>query len=260
MTLPVGGPRGAWPEVAPVVRSLAARRVLALVSGYPRERRARQPIVVLQANIDDSGKGNRPVFVLAGFVATAERWAGFADEWQACLDVSPRLGSFKMNHAVNRTVQFRVARFPSQEMRDERLRAFVEIIDRHLPFGVACVVRSEDYEAVFRGRGSQQMNSPYFLAFYGIMQQVMRVQAIIGSPHPANFIFDEQGKEVGRALRHWERFKAAVPATLAHLVGNRPDSRKDHEWLPLQAADMLALGKTVCPPPRPGWLVLRCTW
>ena len=42
---------------------------------------------MLQACIDDSGwDGTSPVFVLAGYVAKAEAWDAFADEWRALLD------------------------------------------------------------------------------------------------------------------------------------------------------------------------------
>jgi hypothetical protein len=41
---------------------------------------------MLQAYIDDSGNdGKSPVFVLAGYVSTTEKWETFSDEWDAVL-------------------------------------------------------------------------------------------------------------------------------------------------------------------------------
>jgi hypothetical protein len=67
--------------------TLAAERVLALISGYPKAIRQRRRFMVLQAVIDDSGKGVDPVFVLAGFVLSAFKWSVFADQWKSILDV-----------------------------------------------------------------------------------------------------------------------------------------------------------------------------
>lgn len=156
MSEPVQTSRGSAPGTVPIARSAAAQRILALVCGYPRERRLKQPIVILQANIDDSGKGQHPVFVLAGFVASAERWTAFANDWQTCLDANPPIAYFKMKEAADRRDEFHSSRFPTDEHRNERLRAFMGIIDEHLPLGVACVVNHEDYGAVFKGRGSSR--------------------------------------------------------------------------------------------------------
>jgi len=47
--------------------------------------------MVLQAVVDDSGKGGGPVFVLAWFVLSAEQWIGFSDQWEVVLDAAPRI-------------------------------------------------------------------------------------------------------------------------------------------------------------------------
>jgi hypothetical protein len=41
---------------------------------------------MLQVCLDESGKGDPDVFVIAGYVSTTELWAKFSDEWQELLD------------------------------------------------------------------------------------------------------------------------------------------------------------------------------
>jgi hypothetical protein len=55
---------------------------------------------MLKAYFDDSGRGQDPVFVLAGFLSTAGRWAAFNEDWRKELDREPTLGRFKMQHAM----------------------------------------------------------------------------------------------------------------------------------------------------------------
>jgi hypothetical protein len=55
-----------------------------------------------------------------------------------------------------------------------------------------------------------------------------------------DFIFDEQGKQIGRALEAWKHFvEAASPEDKARM-GRRPISGDDKVDIPLQAADLLA--------------------
>jgi hypothetical protein len=55
--------------------------------------------MALQAFIDDSGRGQHPAFVLAGWIASPEQWAEFSDEWKRVLHQSPRIEFFKMGQA-----------------------------------------------------------------------------------------------------------------------------------------------------------------
>jgi len=96
----------------------SSEQVLALISGYPEEIRKPRKFLILQAAIDDSGKGGKPVFVLAGFVLNVYKWIVFADQWKAILDIPPKIEYFKMNEALQYTGQF--TNF-STTMRDERV-------------------------------------------------------------------------------------------------------------------------------------------
>jgi hypothetical protein len=72
------------------------------------------------------------------------------------------------------------------------------------------------------------------------MQSLFTVQAQHGFLQPVDFIFDEQGKQIGRALEAWKNFvEAASPDDQARM-GRRPISGDDKIDIPLQAADLLA--------------------
>jgi hypothetical protein len=46
---------------------------------------------MLQAWFDDSGKGQGPVYLLAGYLGNAAVWEQFAYDWQTELDREPQL-------------------------------------------------------------------------------------------------------------------------------------------------------------------------
>jgi hypothetical protein len=74
-------------------------RVMAMFSGIPSRLRFRQSVVVLQAVIDDSGRGQGPAFILAGWIADPGKWANFSDAWDTVLHAPPSIEYFKMSDA-----------------------------------------------------------------------------------------------------------------------------------------------------------------
>ena len=195
--------------------------------------------MVLQAAVDDSGKGIRPVFVLAGFVLSAAEWSAFADQWQDALDLSPRIEYFKMQEAWTFKGQF--SRF-STGQRDERLQKLVSVILAHRPLVIREVIHHEHYERHFKGRIAKRMDYPYFLCVKNIIGLLI-IHQLTKNWHPkepVDFIFDEQGKEGDVIQRTWQFTVENIPANFKPLLGNRPIHRNEKDFLPLQAADLLA--------------------
>ncbi len=81
---------------------------------------------MLRASFDDSAVGQGPVYVIAGWVAPAEKWVPFADDWHAVLDMRPRIEYFKFVEAINFSGEFLGI---SEEMRDEKLKLLLRIIE-----------------------------------------------------------------------------------------------------------------------------------
>lgn len=221
---------------------LPSQRMLALVSGLVREDRQNRlfMVAVYQCFVDDSDAGAGGPFVLAGFVSSIETWAQFADDWRAKLwNAKPRpLAYFKAKEAAARRGQFdgwTVAE------RDSLLRDhLLPLIERDALFGIGCLIDNDAYHRVFDKRLARSMDYPYTLAFYGVMHSLFTVQEQRGFLQPVDFIFDEQGKQAGRALEAWKHFvEAASPEDRARM-GRKPISGDDKVDIPLQAADLLA--------------------
>src|SRR5436305_305419 len=95
-------------------------------------KRRNRILVMLQAYFDDSLGGNfhgRPmVLVLGGFIATAEAWAAFSDEWQRILDFPPRISVFKMNDAMLGKGELRGV---PKDVRDEKIKLLASTANDH---------------------------------------------------------------------------------------------------------------------------------
>jgi hypothetical protein len=200
---------------------------------------------MLQAYIDDSGwDGKSPVFVLAGYIANAEQWERFSDDWQTVLDLNqPRsIKYLKMKEACrlgDRNSQF----FQwSGRDRDERLKQLIFAINRHVQHGIISVIPIEPYVRLFKGMfNPSALDRPYFLSFFGIMARLLRLTRQLSLDDRIEFVFDTQGNEsVALLTVEYEKFIALAPPELQGLSGGPPTFRKDEEARPLQAADMIA--------------------
>ncbi len=114
----------------------ANAHVWALVSGYPAKWRRGRQLLVLQVYIDDSASKDGKIFVLAGYIAPAENWAAFSNEWQAILDEEPRLERFKMHE---------MARSGVRRLRCER---FYRVIEKYVTGAISCVIDTNDLSEV----------------------------------------------------------------------------------------------------------------
>ena len=101
-----------------------------MLSGVPPRVRKRRTIVALQAYIDDSGRGQDSVFVLAGYLARPEEWSEFSKEWDGALNEHPKIEYFKMREAWNAKGEFENW---SKEDRDNKVVLLVDRINRMSP-------------------------------------------------------------------------------------------------------------------------------
>lgn len=193
---------------------------------------------MVQAYIDDSISADGVVYVLAGYLAPAQNWAAFSDEWQQFRDMKPAISYFKMNDAMGLDGEFK---FWSKQARDEKLSLLFGVIGDHATASVSCTLRTTDFKAVFGKDKSvpRQLRSPYYFLLYGMMQALAEHRDRLKITEPIDFIFDEQVIEKDRIMKDWELFKQASPVPLK-LIGDPPIFRDDKRVLPLQAADMYA--------------------
>jgi hypothetical protein len=163
----------------------AADRVWAMVSGLPSGKREHREFMVLQAYIDDSGnEPTSPVFVLAGFVASAGRWATFSNEWQSALDEPPGLAYFKMSEAESLREEFSIRKGWTEQKRDDRLITFARIIAKYAEFRVHASIRHEDFSKHIKSLRTPKRispsNNPFFILFHVRQVQYCPVAAVVG--------------------------------------------------------------------------------
>jgi Protein of unknown function (DUF3800) len=211
--------------------------ILPSLSGTPDPERRRRLLLVLHAYIDDSGQTEPPVFVLAGYVARAERWAEFSDAWKAALAGPPVLDYFKMWQASTREEQFKGW---SVEARDARLRLLAGIIRDHALLAVAVTAPHDDYKAVFMGAIDRFHDRPYSLLYHSIMFRLLHWQIAAGLDEPVDFIFDEQMHDSDRVQAGFSDVLEATSPEVRRRFGARPVHRDEKKVVALQAADMLA--------------------
>jgi hypothetical protein len=96
---------------------------------------------MLQAYVDESeGDG---IYVLAGYVSTANQWASFSKEWDQFLGLEPKISYFKYSEAINQTGQFLHWR---EEACYEKIAFLYRVIADHAVCSISVAVRTEDYK------------------------------------------------------------------------------------------------------------------
>lgn len=233
--------------------TLASKRVWALVSGFPSDKRNRRLLMIVswQAAIDDSGsEPQSPFFVLGGFIAPAEAWAAFADEWDAALKEPPGLDYFKMAEAASLAEdgQFSPDKGWTEAKRDDRLITLARIIKNHAKIRIATAMPNDAFykhiSSLPASARTLSSDNPYGLLFMRTILAAGVFGSLRGIDSPCDFIFDEQLGFSDEVHRRWPQFKEILEKStnsdLKNFVGSRPIYRDEKEFLPLQAADLYA--------------------
>jgi hypothetical protein len=192
--------------------------------------------VVLNGFVDESEDDS--VFVFAGYVALAEDWAAFSDEWYATLRAAPGIWELNTRDAMRLQGCFHKW---SATARDEKLCALYEVIDRHVSFEVSAVVPIKLFKTIF-GNGilPKPAANPYYHALSSLVSNIARHQISIGMKEKIDFVFDERRIEQGKLLSIWNKLMGTAPDDVKPMLGSTPVFKSDRDVLPLQAADMEA--------------------
>lgn len=210
----------------------SGNRVIALYSGLaPRRRRGRH-FLSIQAFIDDSAEAGQ-VLVLAGYLASVEEWAEFSKTWQERLD-----------HAGWKSVHMN--EIGSSPERMITAGWFYRAIEDHLKCFVAIAVHVDSLKRAVTDTGFRDamvdpsyLDNPYILAFRAILDLTAQYQHELGITEPVDFIFDER-REEQKVRAGFEVFKEYCREDIKDRLGSKPRFEDDEEFLPLQAADILA--------------------
>jgi len=228
----------------------ACLQVGALFSGLPKALRDEGLLMVLQAWFDESGKGQEPVYLLAGYVGKKTMWEDFAEDWQAELDARPSLPYLHANES-------QLFRGYTPAERIERLLRFVAIIRKHQPIGITYILKHEEYREFFSiisehptitPAERRMLTNPYYHSFTVALNLMLKAQAQArdksGTHELIEVLFDENIDKPKRLKLGFASFVDTVrkqnPDYLDLLINKDAEFRDDKVFLPLQASDLLA--------------------
>ena len=227
----------------------SADRVWAHVVGLAPDQANGRLLMVWQAYIDESEKDG--LLVLAGYIAPASAWAQFSIEWQ------PLLRRFGILDKTN-TYSFHMTEMAFNADRIENAQVFYRVIERYVSGLVSVALRIDDLNRAinrvlligpdgmaYRVPEVPLLTRPYVMAFrqlLGLVGMFPRLGGVAERIIPVNqkidFIFDDRG-EKRAILEAWDIFSVMQP-DVRSIFGATPRFEDDKEFLPLQAADMLA--------------------
>jgi hypothetical protein len=184
---------------------------------------------VLQVWIDDSGRGQDPVFVLAGYVGRVRNWIGFAHKW------TELLGKHGLKYLKGNELW---------KVSDETVLQFVSIINQYALSGVRIVIPHKDFhDSLKKDRIAKEarwyFNQPYHVAFDCLFASVLGYVRKRPNFEKVEFVFDRDviaPRNVN--LAYSQLIKNLGPD--ASYIAGEPTFRDDKCFAPLQAADLLA--------------------
>jgi hypothetical protein len=178
--------------------------------------RKHRKLMVLQLHADDSGnEPQSPIFVLAGFIASYEKWRAFSDEWKAAISEPPGVAYFKMSQAERLHDEFARSKGWDERKRDTLLINLSELIEKYALFRVHSSVRHTDFDKWIKSirtppRNSAQDN-PYFILFHSLIQMSAAVNLSLDPKEQMDFIFDQHGSIGEDAVFYWNNFTRLSP-------------------------------------------------
>lgn len=222
-------------------------RVWAQVSGL-RPRMADDRIIeVLQIYADES-EAEDGTFVLAGYLSTAEKWAAFSAEWEIALPKGT------LNQAGK--YHFKMSEMCATAERRDRIPYFLRIIEDYVMCAISVTVRKSDMQLaldktlvighsgeVMEVEGPRAVN-PYALAFSVFLQCVAENRngwlsdSSSDTAGKFDLMFDYR-LEKRKIISSWDSFLENNPQ-LEGVFNSHPRFEDDTEFLPIQAADLLA--------------------
>lgn len=195
---------------------------------------------MIQIFIDDSRKSDQsPVLVLAGYLASKEKWQVFNIGWNAIL-AKHGMTSF---HAVD---VWRLGYSSGVKSPLVRGSVFVQLIDciaNHVEHAFAVSIPFESHEHWFAPKQFPDLPSlrAYNMAFYVLLTQIHQHMFKRRFDKELEIIFDEQGGEsIASVLSGMQEFSRLAAKDFPGLTVATPRFMSDDNCPGLQAADMLA--------------------
>ncbi len=193
-------------------------------------------LVTLAGYFDASGTGpDAQVFVIAGFVSTAERWIAFEPEWRAAL-AAEDLKDFHMTDYVARQGAYLDW---DEDRRRRVLGRLIEIVGRHALLAVASAVTLPAYNRLLPAHAKKAVGNPYTISLSRCTGEVRAWADHYGFTDKMQ-VFVESGRDgkheffgplsADRRNKPWQRKMGILGFSIVDK----------HEFPQLQPADILA--------------------
>lgn len=199
--------------------------------------------MILNGFVDDSGSGGGTdrgnIFVLAGFVASPERWEGFSNEWMRICNQEPKTPDFHIQRDIRLLNKDGSVRW-TEAQRDARIKELVDLTKTQAQYRVESVLAWPNYDRVVKGRIPPELDNPYFLCFYNIIISFAEFMDKAKIDGVVDWVFDDQGRSGRDASRWYDFIKGVINPRVRKRLGSKPIFRHDKEVLPLKACDIWA--------------------
>lgn len=209
---------------------------LSFLTGMPKILRDKLLLMPIQAFIDDSGtKGQGRAFAMAGFMAEAHIWECFSEEWHEVLEREPAVSQFKMREAAKFRGEFHKM---SKADRDDKVRSLVQILNSDEFMAISCTVDIDAFNKYIVPLQKKPINDPFFLSCQAITRS-MCIE-LLRQKERFELVFDEHSI-IGPHVKRWYPvLKLMLTKDEEAVFPTEPLFRNDKEFMPLQAADLLA--------------------
>ena len=191
----------------------------------------------LQAFIDDSASdsGDRRLY-LAGYLNRADTWVRFSMAWREELHAAPAIDYLKMSEANALDGQFAGW---ATAARDEKLRGLVRVINHFKPLSFEFSVSREEYYRQVKPVAPRGLGNPHFVCCVGVVFGLARYVDSEKVKIPIDFIFDQQTGVSDDFVLFIDHMKTSLGKGARRLIASTTFA-DDKQFLPIQAADMLA--------------------
>jgi hypothetical protein len=196
--------------------------------------------MVTIAYFDESGTHGQesPVITIAGFIANADQWSAYEH------DLSQLLADYevKIFHARKfRTSKGDFKGWPTTKRARFNSR-FLRLADDHLAYGLAMILRPDDYAKIYRLHEFPRRARPdtqYGLCFRTALWKSAVLMKDRPADWPLNVVLETGHKNAGDAIRVFGEFQDSLHPEYAPSLGTLVFASKEN-CLPLAMADSLA--------------------
>ena len=201
--------------------------------------RADRLFMVMTGYFDESGTHDgSPVVIVAGFVATAEKWGDYERDL-AALNAEYGVSVFHAKDWRGRKGSFKG--WPHQRRATYNSR-FLRLADAHLTWGAAGVLVRDEYDKIYRAKPfppRARPDTPYGMCFRTALLRTLMEMRAWRSSWPLNIIMEDGNKNLGDAIRVFGEIRNQLAIGYTGALGYISFGSK-RDCLPIAIADSLA--------------------